>query len=139
MQKRPALFIIEEPESHLFPASQKYIMELISLVCNQGHSMLVTTHSPYVLGALNNLLYASSFRKTPKQKEAAKIIPSSLWRDYDSFSAYFVKGGKAEDCLDSEIRLIQNERIDEISRVINSDYDSLFGLMYGDGEDDNAD
>ena len=47
---RPTMFIIEEPESHLFPPSQKYIPELISLVCNQGHSVLVMTHSPYILG-----------------------------------------------------------------------------------------
>lgn len=47
---RPTMFIIEEPESHLFPPSQKYITELISLVCNQGHSVLVMTHSPYILG-----------------------------------------------------------------------------------------
>lgn len=67
---RPTMFIIEEPESHLFPPSQKYITELISLVCNQGHSVLVTTHSPYILGSLNNLLYASSFRL--KDKEYAK-------------------------------------------------------------------
>ena len=39
-QNEPVLFIIEEPESHLFPESQKYITELISLVNNSGHSML---------------------------------------------------------------------------------------------------
>ena len=128
VQDRPAMFIIEEPESHLFPSSQKYIMELISLVCNQGHSMLVTTHSPYVLGALNNLLYAAQFRKSGRQKEAAQVIPSSLWLDVDSFSAYFVKGGKVEDCIDHEINQIRNEVIDDISNVINDEYDSLLGL-----------
>ena len=29
---RKILFIIEEPESHLFPESQKYITELIALI-----------------------------------------------------------------------------------------------------------
>ena len=134
VQDRPAMFIIEEPESHLFPSSQKYIMEFISLVCNQGHSVLVTTHSPYVLGALNNLLYAAQFRRTGRQEEAAKVIPSSLWLDAGKFSAYFVKGGKVEDCIDHEMNLIDNGRIDEISGVINHEYDRLFELE----EDDAA-
>ncbi len=131
---RPAMFIIEEPESHLFPSSQKYIMEFISLVCNQGHSVLVTTHSPYVLGALNNLLYASQFRKTVRQEKAARVIPSSLWLDAGKFSAYFVKSGNVEDCIDHDMDLIDNGRIDEISGVINNEYDRLFDLE----EDDAA-
>ncbi|MEC4987349.1 MAG: ATP-binding protein, partial [Oscillatoria sp. PMC 1068.18] len=46
------LFIIEEPEAHLFPNSQKHIIELISLVFNltgKKHRFLITTHSPYIL------------------------------------------------------------------------------------------
>ena len=130
VRKSPAMFIIEEPESHLFPSSQKYIMELIALVHNQGHSMLVTTHSPYVLGTLNNLLYASSFRKTGKQDGAEQVISSALWLDPEKFSAYFVKDGKAEYCMDSDIMQIQNERIDEISEVITNDYEALLSLEY---------
>ena len=132
--QRRAMFIIEEPESHLFPSSQKYIMELISLLCNSGHSVLVTTHSPYVLGALNNLLYAWQFRKTDKQERAAKIIPQTLWLDSEKFSAYFVRGGRAEDCIDAETKQIQNERIDEISEVITDDYEGLLSLKYEDSE-----
>ncbi|MBQ9390336.1 MAG: ATP-binding protein [Synergistaceae bacterium] len=136
---RPTMFIIEEPESHLFPSSQKHIMELVSLVCNHGHSVLVTTHSPYVLGTLNNLLYASSFRRSDKDKreKASKIIPASLWLDYDKFQAWFVKKGKIEDCMDCELKQIRNEVIDGISDVINDDYDKLFDM--NNQEEDNAD
>ncbi|MBK1990624.1 ATP-binding protein, partial [Sphaerospermopsis aphanizomenoides BCCUSP55] len=45
------LFIIEEPEAHLFPTSQKYIVNLISLVFNlteKKHNFFITTHSPYI-------------------------------------------------------------------------------------------
>lgn len=128
ISNKTAMFIIEEPEAHLFPSSQKYITELISLVCNQGHSMLVTTHSPYILGTLNNLLYASSFSKTQKKNEAAKIIPQSLWIDYGKFQAWFVKGGRIEDCMSKELKQIKNEIIDGISDVINDEYDSLIGI-----------
>ena len=138
IQGRPSMFIIEEPESHLFPQTQKAIVELIALVANQGHSMLVTTHSPYVLGTLNNLLYAGLFEGHEKQKQAAGIIPDLLWLDHRDFNAWFVRDGRLEDCMDGEIHLIQNEKIDEISDVINQDYDRLFELRY-EGEARNAD
>lgn len=127
------LFIIEEPESHLFPESQKYITELITLVNNCGHFVVLTTHSPYVLGTLNNLLYAHSVQ--PQYSEAVdRIIPESLWIDSSKFNAWFVKNGAAEICMDSEIHLIQNERIDEISKVINGDFDRILEIQSTDEE-----
>lgn len=128
LQQKQILFIIEEPESHLFPASQKYITELITLVNNCNHSILLTTHSPYVLGALNNLLYAHTLPQHCIQN-ACKIIPKSLWLDDNYFDAWFVKNGVIENCIDPEIHMIQNERIDDISKVINNDFDRLLELQ----------
>lgn len=126
-QAKPVLFIIEEPESHLFPESQKYMMELVALAGNYGHAVIVTTHSPYVLGTLNNLLYAGNIPENNRMF-AQKVIPSCCWLFYRTFSAYFVKDGKAEDCMDHEIHMIQNERIDEISKVINEEFERLLEL-----------
>ncbi|MDE7298084.1 MAG: ATP-binding protein [Lachnospiraceae bacterium] len=133
VQNEPVLFIIEEPESHLFPESQKYITELIALVNNNQHSMVVTTHSPYVLGTLNNLLYASSL-KGVNAEDTDSVIPRSLWLDDKFFRAWFVREGKIENCMDEECHLIQNEKIDEISKVINQDFDRLLELQLDDGE-----
>ena len=36
--------------------------------------------------------------------------------------------------MDSEIHMIQNERIDEISRVINDEFDRILDLQDMDGE-----
>ena len=74
----------------MFPESQKYITELIALVNNCGHSIVLTTHSPYVLGTLNNLLYAKTISPQAR-KEANKIIRESLWLDYNAFDSWFVK------------------------------------------------
>lgn len=133
LHQKPILFIIEEPESHLFPESQKYITELIALVSNCKHSVLLTTHSPYVLGTLNNLLYAHTF-KTEHRNEAGNIIPPSFWIDWKYFDSWFVKNGGIENCMDSDIHMIQNERIDEISKVINEDFDTLLELQNTDEE-----
>lgn len=136
VKNEPVLFIVEEPESNLFPESQKYIIELISLLNNSGNSVIVTTHSPYVLGALNNLLYANQIPQE-KKEYAEKVISKQLWINYNNFNALFVRNGIVENCLDDEIKLIQNEKIDSISKTINNDYDKLFDLMYEDEEGEN--
>lgn len=60
INNKNAYFIIEEPESHLFPDAQKKIAEFISLARKGGkNQMFITTHSPYILGVINNLLYAN--------------------------------------------------------------------------------
>ena len=102
--------------------------ELIALVSKCKHSVVLTTHSPYVLGTLNNLLYVGNI---PKQylKRAEKVIPESIWVDSTHFDAWFVKEGMVENCMDWEIHMIQNERIDEISEVINHDFDKLLELQ----------
>ena len=133
LQQKRILFIIEEPESHLFPESQKYITELIALVNNCGHSVVLTTHSPYVLGTLNNLLYAFTVRPE-YAKQVSGIIPDTLWLDYGQFDSWFLKNGTVENCMDQDIHMIQNERIDEISKVINKDFDELLELQCTDGE-----
>lgn len=132
LRQKRVLFILEEPESHLFPESQKYMTELIALAGNCGHSIVLTTHSPYVLGTLNNLLYAHA---VPNAEKADKIIEESLWLDLGRFRAWFVKDGTIENCMDPEIGMIQNERIDEISKVINEEFDMLLNLQTTDWED----
>jgi len=131
VRNEPVLFIVEEPESNLFPESQKYITEFISLATHYNHSVVVTTHSPYVLGTINNLLYAHQLAPGVHQS-ASTIIPKNLWIDYKDFYAWFLKYGCIEDCMDDEIHLIKNEMIDEISLIINSDFDQLLELQQSD-------
>ena len=63
------------------------------------------------------------------RKEANKIIRESLWLDYNAFDSWFVKNGTIENCMDADIHMIQNEKIDEISKVINEDFERLLELQ----------
>ena len=127
IQQRPVFFLVEEPESHLFPASQKAVVELLALVANAGHGVLMTTHSPYVLGAVNNLLYAGTVGRE-HGPEAGQIVPPGEWIDSSACEARFVEKGGAEDCMDRELMQIDNARLDQISRSINEEYDALFAV-----------
>ena len=57
------------------------------------------------------------------------MIPDMFWID-----SWFAKDGTMENCMDSEICMIQNERIGEISKVINEDFDRLVDLQEPEGE-----
>lgn len=133
--KHPVFFIIEEPESNLFPSSQKLMVELIALIADAGHRFLVTTHSPYVLGELGNLLYAS-FLGRENPEGARSVIAESKWLSEAEFDAFFVRDGGIEDCLDRDLHQIDHTRLDEISGVINEEYDRLLSLESPDAEAD---
>jgi predicted ATP-dependent endonuclease of OLD family len=129
LQAKPTFLIIEEPESHLFPEAQKEIVELISLVYNSGHSMLVTTHSPYVLGTLNNLIFASQFDNDLNSK-VGKVVNKRFWITKEDIVAWFVRKGTIKNCIDEETGMIENELIDEISGVINEDFDKMVTILH---------
>jgi len=120
--------IIEEPEAHLFPESQRDLTNLISLLANQkNEQVLITTHSPYILTALNNLLYAHKIGKT-KPDETAKIIAPMLWVDVDKVAVYMVENGTIRDIVDRDLEMICTEEIGSASRIMNQEFDTLFAL-----------
>ena len=61
------LLILEEPESHLHPASQRQMARGIVRLVNAGVKVIITTHSDYFIGQLNNLLQVS--RASPQKRK----------------------------------------------------------------------
>lgn len=126
LHNRKAFFIIEEPESHLFPNAQKMMAEFISLAKNDGENQIfITTHSPYILGTVNNMLYANKISRYTDCLELEKIISRNKWIRFESFAAYFVEDGHITSCTDEEFQSIENEVIDGASEDINSDYERM--------------
>lgn len=126
LNNRQTYFIIEEPESHLFPNAQKLIAEFISLAKNNGkNQMFITTHSPYILGTVNNLLYADRISRFVDACELDPIVSSDKRMQFSALSAYFIDKGQVEPCTDSEFESIENEVIDGASQDINNDYDKM--------------
>ena len=134
--KRKTCLIIEEPELNLFPESQKYMADLIMLAAHEGMQIIVTTHSPYILGEFNNVLIASNSAYSEEQKEKIKkIIPDTLWTDYDKWTALFVKDGTIENTKDDELHQMNNDKLDAISSVINDEYDQIIECTLGNTEE----
>ena len=133
LNHRRSYFIIEEPESHLYPNAQKLIAEFISLARDHGNKVLVTTHSPYILGAFNNMMYAGKISDKVDRHSLNEIICEEKWLNYEEMSAYYVERGVIQSCMDDEFRAIKNEVIDDASSVINDDFDKMLTLQSKNG------
>jgi len=128
LENKQVFIVIEEPEAHLYPESQKLIIDLISLLSNMNENqIIITTHSPYILAAFNNLLYAFNVG-SKKTVDVSNIIDKKLWIDPDKLIAFYVDEGCIKDILDKETSLIMSEYIDSASLILNDTYDKLFNL-----------
>jgi AAA ATPase domain len=123
--------IIEEPELNLFPSTQQQLMQyLVGQIVKYGNSMLLTTHSPYVLASLNNLLYAYKVGQINKEAVNA-IIPEKYWLKPSEFSAYrLLNNGTCRDILDNELEEIAVEELDEAGKQINKIYDRILAIKF---------
>ena len=133
----PACFynIVEEPEQNLFPETQAEVLyELLECKnTNIRNKLVISTHSPYILTALNNAILASDvYNKTHKSVES---IPLSKMVSFDDVSAYKLEDGKIISITDNESRLIDASQIDVCSSIINGVFDELMDLY--DGQENN--
>jgi energy-coupling factor transporter ATP-binding protein EcfA2 len=125
-------FIIEEAENNLFPKTQKRLVEFfVENINNYGHQFILPTHSPYILSALNNCLYAYNLSKIENgkyNKEIEKIIPKENWLNIDDLSVYYLEKGEAKNILNREEGLIDIDDLDSVSRDINKVFDELLTI-----------
>ncbi len=74
-------FIIEEPEQNLFPETQRdfiyYVFE--KLKSEKNHSLTITTHSPYILYAINNCLMGDLISQKLNDVEKNEFLSKNAW------------------------------------------------------------
>jgi predicted ATPase len=127
--KKAFVNIVEEPEQNLFPVSQMKLIKSLVSICNQNadNRLVISTHSPYVLATVNNLIQAGKAgKKYPDRVNG--IVDRQLWLDRGDVFAGIVREGRVDDITDTEVGLIQMEQIDSVSRMINEEFDSLYQL-----------
>ena len=128
--------IVEEPEAHLFPEAQKATIELLTLALNNknDNNLIITTHSPYTLTVINNLIYAAKVGKD-KPEKVKEIVPEALWLPTERVAAYFLKDGAAASIIDDELGEIDPKLIDLVSREINKKYGQITDIEYEEQEE----
>ena len=126
LEQQNVFIVIEEPEAHLFPEAQKEISALIALLSNMKQSqVIITTHSPYILASVNNLILAHKIGKRLPEKVTSRIN-KHLWINRDKIFAAMVQSGVVSEIIDPEFDIIQQEHVDSVSQIINEEFDYLY-------------
>lgn len=120
-------YVVEEPELNLFPQTQ---VDLLQHMISQCPLLTVTTHSPYLLSAVNNLIEAGNVLNLhpEKKEEVIKWVPENCIIDFDKVSAYKMENGEVISVLDEEYRLIVADKIDTISDRESRIFSALLDL-----------
>lgn len=136
-QDNKLLRIVEEPEAHVYPEAQMATIQLLVLMLNNSRSnnLVLTTHSPYTLTVINNLIYAAKIgEKNPE--EVGEIVNKLLWLPWERVDAYRLQNGRAENILDQDLHEIKAELIDDISRTISEQYSRMLDIETVAGDED---
>ena len=91
---------------------QKAIIEFIAFVFNSlCCDFIVTTHSPYVLAFVNDLLYAERLGRGTVAKGVKALIPQDFWIDANDIEGYFVDQRTVCPLLDKDIPALKWEAL----------------------------
>lgn len=92
------LLIIDEPEMGLHPESQAKLLEALAILVNLGVKVLLTTHSPYFIAHLNNLLNGEMGDSRILKKQASHLYMNDAraFLHEDQVSAYEMQDHKGK-------------------------------------------
>ncbi|GAB2485558.1 hypothetical protein GCM10027082_40680 [Comamonas humi] len=131
-ERERQLIYIEEPEAHLFPEAQSMLLDiLVEVVLRQetGRSLIITTHSPYIMSKLNVLLKAGQIsRRKKKNKELGEIVERSRWLQMNDVAALKIENGVVGSIINESEELIDAVFLDEISNITAGQFSDLLDL-----------
>jgi len=123
------IILIDEIDLHLHPSWQREIIKKLCITF-PNCQFFITTHSPYVLTSVNNLIEAGRVvSKDSKLKEqVSNIIGGNLFLNDVDVKAYSIIDGKVKDILNQEEGLIMADDIDDTSDKTEEEYIKLLEL-----------
>ena len=137
-------FFIEEPEQNLYPESQKdLILNIIEhLVSANGNnkgnchsSVVMTTHSPYILSVINVLMAEAKLQDLHWEKQIEGVDDFVNYKCYmrsGNYSAYFINdNGAFVNIIDSELPMISGTELDGVSDWVEERISKVNEFIYG--------
>lgn len=132
---------IEELEQNLFPKAQfELVKMLVGLLKKMEQkstgytsTVFLTTHSPYVLTALNVMMLASAaYEMSPDKVNDLGLEDYVLPKG--AYSAYCIKDGRFENIVDEEFGFIKGDFLDSFSELVDNYTFELNSIIYGNAE-----
>lgn len=127
------LITIEEPELNLYPTAQKELTEFVISIANHNRNkLIITTHSPYILTTIDNLIQAKNSFNTKNEliNEIKSIVPENIWVEFESVTCHYFEDGRSNSTLDNENRSIGASNIDDVSTELSETFEKLLDLKY---------
>lgn len=95
---------IEEPEQNLFPdTQQEFIYWLLGIMQNdKKHAAIITTHSPYILFAINNCIMGGLVRDNVPEDKVSDFASHSAWIDPKLVSIFELDNGTLRRIQDED-------------------------------------
>lgn len=113
-QKSYPYTIIEEPESHLHPLSQKELLKAIGAAHIEFNGKtVITTHSPYIVAAFSLLMLQNT---NPKEDLASRKR---------KFGAFELVEGKLVDLVDWEMNMVSLQELDKAGEELSIEMDKV--------------
>ncbi len=119
-------FIIEEPEQNLFPQTQRNLLYEILAMTNHGrnHHIVLTTHSPYILYALNNALLAYKVKEKMPEDRVHEITSMEYAIDSDEVSVWQIEDGGISSIQDAK-GLIRQNYFNQVMKKIVGEFNEM--------------
>ena len=117
-------FIIEEPEQNLFPEAQRDLVYYFLQKCldREGNRLTLTTHSPYVLYALNNCMMTGLVRDKMEENELSKLKCNQSKINPVDISIYEIREGVVRDTIQGKDGLISDNYFDQKMKDLMDDF-----------------
>ena len=130
LNAKTEMLIIDEPELSLHPDAQSVLVSILVEAVNVGLKIILVTHSPYIVEALNNHLQRDKIKDCDLPKEIKEFEAI----DADKVGAYLFEENSIIDIVDKEEKLIDDKLLNSFN-TINDIYDSMRDIEW-DNESD---
>lgn len=123
--------IIEEPELNLFPKTQQELVYYMLSVLNsdeRDHQLVLTTHSPYILFALNNCMMGGLVKDNIPEKERQSFVSQTAWIDPKKVSIYEIHNGSLQTIQDED-GIIEDNYLNKAYKENSAEYLSLLNYF----------
>jgi hypothetical protein len=107
----------------------EFIIQRINM---DKHRLIITTHSPYLLTTLDNLIQAKTIadQKPFLRNEISALVPAASWLAFEQVSCYYFSEGSCHSTLDPEMPSIGPSNIDDVSVALSQTFETLLSLKY---------
>lgn len=126
--------VIEEPELNLFPTTQvELVYYILSKINHTRDTLVITTHSPYILYALNNCMLAGRIAQESKEElaEMAPDIPEGAYTLPADVSVWELNDGSIREgrTIQDANGMIRDNYFDRIMQNVMADFRNMLNLI----------